>query len=301
MQGPPMARANYNDLVAFLAIARAGSFTNAAAELNVTQSALSHSIRGLEARLDIRLFHRTTRSVTLTEAGERLQTRLAPQFEEIDLALDALGDLRDRPSGTVRITCGAHGIDTVLWPKLSKLLPKYTDIRVELIADSRLGDIAAERFDAGVRLGEQVAQGMVAVRIGPDMRMAAVASPAYLAGNAPIHTPKDLARHRCINLRFLTHGGLYAWEFEKRHRELRAHVEGQLIFNDTKHALRAALDGFGLAYVPEDMVASPIKKGQLQRVLADWCPPFPGYHLYYSSRRKPSQAFGILVDALRYG
>ena len=296
-----MVRANYNDLVAFLAVAREGSFTKAAAQLGVTQSALSHGIRGLEARLNIRLFHRTTRSVSLTEAGERLRTRLAPQFEQIDLAVDALGELRDRPSGTIRITCGAHSIDTLLWPKLSKLLPKYPDICVELIADSRLHDIAAERFDAGVRLGEQVAQGMVSVRIGPDMRMAAVASPAYLAGSSEIRAPKDLSDHRCINLRFMTHGGLYAWEFEKRRRELRAHVEGQLIFNDTKHALRAALDGFGLAYVPEDMVISHIAKGQLVRVLEDWCPPFPGYHLYYSSRRKPSQAFGILVEALRYG
>lgn len=295
-----MPRANYNDLVAFLAVAREGSFTNAAAQLNVTQSALSHSIRGLETRLNIRLFHRTTRSVSLTEAGEGLRTRVAPQFEEIDLALDALGELRDRPSGTVRITCGAHGIDTALWPRLSKLLRKYPDIRVELIADSRLRDIAAERFDAGVRFGEQVAQGMVSVRIGPDMRMAAVASPAYLDGADEIRTPKDLSNHRCINLRLLTHGGLYAWEFEKRRRELHAHVEGQLVFNDTKHALRAALDDFGVAYVPEDMVTNHVDRGQLVRVLEDWCPPFPGYHLYYSSRRKPSQAFGILVEALRY-
>ncbi len=296
-----MPRANYNDLVAFLAVAREGSFTKAAARLNLTQSALSHGIRGLEARLSIRLFHRTTRSVSLTEAGERLRARVAPQFEEIDLALDALGELRDRPSGTIRINCGAHSIDTVLWPKLSKLLPKYPDICVELIADNRLSDIAAERFDAGVRLGEQVAQGMISVRIGPEMRMAAVASPAYLDGRDEIRTPKDLANHRCINLRFLTHGGLYAWEFEKRRRELRAHVEGQLVFNDTRHAIRAALDGFGLAYVPEDLVTNHIERGQLVRLLEDWCPPFPGYHLYYSSRRKPSQAFGILVDALRHG
>jgi DNA-binding transcriptional LysR family regulator len=296
-----MPRENYNDLVAFLAVARQGSFTKAAAQLGVTQSALSHGIRGLESRLDIRLFHRTTRSVSLTEAGERLRARLAPQFEEIDLALDALGELRDSPSGSVRITCGAHGIETVLWPRLSKLLPRYPDIRLELIADSRLLDIAADRFDAGVRLGEQVATGMVAVRIGPDMRMAAVASPEYLDGRTRIRTPKDLSDHRCINLRFLTHGGLYAWEFEKRRRELRAHVDGSLIFNDTRHALRAAREGFGLAYVPEDMVARDVREGRLVRVLEDWCPPFPGYHLYYSSRRRPSQAFGIVVEALRYG
>jgi DNA-binding transcriptional LysR family regulator len=296
-----MARSNYNDLVAFLAVAAEGSFTKAAARLNVTQSGLSHSIRGLEERLRIRLFHRTTRSVSLTEAGERLHSRLAPQFQEIDLALDALGELRDRPSGTIRLTCGAHGIDTILWPKLSKLLPQYPEISVELIADSRLRDIAAERFDAGVRLGEQVAPGMVSVRIGPDMRMAAVASPAYLRSAAQIRVPKDLADHRCINLRFLTQGGLYAWEFEKRRRELRVHVQGQLVFSDTKQALRAALDGFGVAYLPEDMTTVHAQKGQLERVLEDWCPPFPGYHLYYSSRRKPSQAFGVLVDALRYG
>jgi len=296
-----MSRENYNDLVAFLAVAREGSFTRAAAQLGITQSAMSHIVRGLETRLGIRLFHRTTRSVSLTEAGERLRARVVPQFAEIDLALDALSELRDRPSGTVRITCGAHGIDTVLWPRLSKLLAGYPDIRVELIADSRLHDIAAERFDAGVRLGEQVAPGMVSVRIGPDMRMAAVASPAYLDGRRRIIAPKDLSDHRCINLRFMTQGGLYAWEFEKRKRELRAHVDGQLIFNDTKHALRAALDGFGVAYMLEDMVTSHVAAGRLVRVLEDWCPPFPGYHLYYLSRRKPSQAFGIIVDALRYG
>ncbi|KLD65208.1 LysR family transcriptional regulator [Dyella japonica] len=295
-----MPRENYNDLTAFLAVAREGSFTKAAAQLGVTQSALSHGIRGLEARLGIRLFHRTTRSVSTTEAGERLRERLAPQFEEIDHALEALGDLRDRPSGTVRITCGAHGIDTVLWPRLSKLLANYPDIRIELIADSRLRDIVAERFDAGVRLGEQIAKDMVAVRIGPDMRMAAVASPGYLSQRKAIRTPKDLADHRCINLRFLTHGGLYAWEFEKRGREVRVHVDGQLVFNETRHALRAALDGFGLAYMPEDLVLNDIAKGRLVRVLEDWCPPFPGYHLYYPSRRRASQAFQLVVDALRY-
>jgi DNA-binding transcriptional LysR family regulator len=295
-----MPRENYNDLTAFLAVAREGSFTKAAAQLGVTQSALSHGIRGLEARLGIRLFHRTTRSVSTTEAGERLRQRLAPQFEEIDHALEALGDLRDRPSGTVRITCGAHGIDTVLWPRLSKLLASYPDIRIELIADSRLRDIVAERFDAGVRLGEQIAKDMVAVRIGPDMRMAAVASPGYLNLRKAIRTPKDLADHRCINLRFLTHGGLYAWEFEKRGREVRVHVDGQLVFNETRHALRAALDGFGLAYMPEDLVLNDIAKGRLVRVLEDWCPPFPGYHLYYPSRRRASQAFQLVVDALRY-
>ncbi len=296
-----MPRENYNDLVAFLAVAREGSFTKAAAQLGITQSALSHGIRDLEARFGILLFNRTTRSVSTTEAGERLRTRLAPQFEEIDLALDGLGELRDRPSGTVRITCGAHGIETVLWPRLSKLLVDFPDIHIELNADSRLSDIAAERYDAGVRLGEQVAKDMVAVRIGPDMRMAAVASPAYLDGRPKIRTPKDLADHRCINLRFLTHGGLYAWEFEKRGRELRAHVDGQLVFNDTKHALRAALDGFGIVFLPEDMAADHIDKGRLERVLGDWCPPFPGYHLYYPSRRKPSQAFGMVVEVLRYG
>jgi len=296
-----MPRENYNDLVAFLAVAREGSFTRAAARLGVTQSALSHGIRALEARLDIRLFHRTTRSVSLTEAGERLHARVAPQFEEIDLALDALGELRDSPSGTVRITCGAHGIETVLWPRLSKLLSRYPDIRLELIADSRLSDIAADRFDAGVRLGEQVATGMVSVRIGPDMRMAAVASPAYLDGKPEVRAPKDLSGHRCINLRFLTHGGLYAWEFEKRRRELRAHVDGQLVFNEARHALQAALDGFGIAYMPEDMVTRHLAEGRLERLLEDWCPPFPGYHLYYPSRRRPSQAFDIVVDALRHG
>src|SRR6201996_2777257 len=258
-----MPRENYNDLIAFLAVAREGSFTKAAAQLGVTQSALSHSIRALETRLGIRLFHRTTRSVSTTEAGERLRERLAPQFEEIDLAMDSLGDLRDRPSGTVRITCGAHSIETVLWPKLSKLLKVYPDIRIELIADSRLRDIVAERYDAGVRLGEQVAKDMVAVRIGPDMRMAVVAAPAYFAQRKRPKTPQDLTDHDCINIRLPTHGGIYPWEFEKASREVRVRVEGQLVFNNIALRLQAVLAGLGVAYLPEDQVHKYIGDGEL--------------------------------------
>jgi DNA-binding transcriptional LysR family regulator len=294
-----MARENYNDLQAFLAVARERSFTRAAAQLGVSQSALSHTLRALEARLGLRLLTRTTRNVAPTEAGERLLRELTPNFEDIDAAIARLSELRDKPGGTLRITTGEHAARTLLWPALRELLPDYPDIRVEVISDPSLTDIVTRRFDAGIRLGEQVANDMIAVPIGPPMRMAVVGSPGYLAARPPVKSPRDLTRHDCINLRFLTHGGLYAWEFEKKGRPLNVRVEGRLTFNDTGQIHAAALDGFGLACLPEDMVQADVANGRLRRLLADWCPPFPGYHLYYPSRRQPSPAFSLLVEALR--
>ena len=295
-----MPRGNFNDLLAFLAVAKDRSFTRAAAQLGVSQSALSHTVRGLEERLGLRLLTRTTRSVSPTEAGERLLHTLGPRFEEIEAELDALSELREKPAGTVRITATDYAADTILWPKLTKFLRQYPDIKVEIIIDYGLVDIVAQRFDAGVRNGEQVAKDMIAIRIGPDMRMAVVGAPSYFAKRSPPKRPQDLIGHNCINLRLPTHGGLYAWEFEKADRELKVHVEGQLVFNGTFQMLNAALAGFGLAYVPEDLVQPHLAKGRLNRVLEDWCPPFSGYHLYYPSRRQSSPAFALLVDALRY-
>ena len=295
-----MAREPVNDLLAFLAIAREGSFTKAAAKLRVSPSALSHTIRGLETRLGVRLLMRTTRSASPTEAGERLLRTVGPHFDEIEAELAALADLRDKPAGTIRITAGDHSADTILWPALAKLLPLYPDIRVEIIVDYGLTDIVAERFDAGVRLGEQVAKDMIAVRIGPDQQMAVVGAPAYFAGRTKPKTPQDLMAHNCINLRLPTRGGIYAWEFEKGDRELRVGVEGQLVFNSTPLILRAALDGAGLTYLPLDRLTAYLADGRLVQVLADWCPPYPGYHLYYPSRRQLSPAFALVVEALRY-
>ena len=295
-----MARDNLNDLIAFLAVARERSFTRAAARLGVSQSALSHIIRGLEARLGLRLLTRTTRSVAPTEAGERLLNNLGPHFEEIEAELEALGELREKPAGTIRITAGEHAAEKVLWPAIRRFLPEYPDIKLEIIVDYGLTDIVAQRYDAGVRLCEQVAMGMIAQRIGPDMRMAVVGSPAYFARHAPPKTPQELTSHNCINLRLPTHGGLYVWEFEKGRRELKVRVDGQLVFNNLTPRIDAALAGLGLAYMPEDVAAPYLAKGQLRRVLEDWCPPFPGYHLYYPSRRQHSRAFRLLLDALRY-
>jgi DNA-binding transcriptional LysR family regulator len=295
-----MPRANVNDLLAFLAVARERSFTRAAAKLGVSQSALSHTIRGLETRLGLRLLTRTTRSVSPTEAGERLLQTVGPRFEEIEAELEALSELREKPAGTIRITTGEHAAETILWPKLVKLLPKYPDIKVEIIIDLGLTDIVTERYDAGVRFGEQVAKDMIAVRIAPDMRMAVVGAPSYFAKRPTPRKPQDLVGHNCINVRLPTYGGLYAWEFEKGDHELKVRVEGQLVFNRLAQILDAALAGFGLAYVPEDMVEAHLAKGRLKRVLEDWCAPFPGYHLYYPSRRQSSPAFALLVDALRY-
>ncbi|OWJ59080.1 LysR family transcriptional regulator [Inquilinus limosus] len=295
-----MPRESLNDLLAFLAVARERSFTRAAAQLGVSQSALSHTIRGLEERLGLRLLTRTTRSVAPTEAGERLLRSIGPRFEEIDAELAALSALRDKPAGTVRITAGEHSADTILWPAVAKLVPDYPDIRVEISVDYALTDIVAERYDAGIRLGEQVAKDMVAVRIGPDMRMAVVGSPSYFARRPPPRTPHDLTAHSCINMRLPTYGGLYAWEFERDGRELKVRVEGQLVFNTGAPRLSAVLDGLGLAYLPEDQVRGHVMAGRLIHVLAEWCPPFPGYHLYYPSRRQCSPALSLLVDALRY-
>ena len=295
-----MVRQDVNDLLAFLAVARERSFTRAAAKLGVSQSALSHTISGLEARLGLRLLTRTTRSVSPTEAGERLLRTVGHRFEEIEAELEALSELRDKPAGTIRITSIDYAADTILLPKIAKLLPEYPDIKVEIIVDYGLTDIVAERYDAGVRSGEQVAKDMIAVRIGPDMRMAVVGAPSYFAKRSLPKKPQDLTDHNCINLRLPTYGGLYAWEFEKSGRELKVRVEGQLIFNGTAQMLNAALAGFGLAYVPEDVAQPHLAQGRLKRVLDDWCPPFPGYHLYYPSRRHSSPAFALLVDALRY-
>ena len=295
-----MQRGHLDDLVAFVAVGRERSFTKAAAKLGVSQSALSHTIRELEARLGVRLLTRTTRSVSPTEAGERLLHTLGPRFEEIEAELAALSALRGKPAGTIRITATDYAADTILWPKLVKFLRRYPDIKVEIIIDYGLTDIVAQRFDAGVRAGEQVAKDMIAVRIGPDVGMAVVGAPSYFKTRPEPKRPQDLLGHNCIGLRLPTHGGLYAWEFEKGGRELKARVEGQLVFNGTFQMLNAALSGFGLAYVPEDLVAPDVAKGRLKRVLADWCPPYAGYHLYYPSRRQSSAAFALLVEALRY-
>lgn len=295
-----MARENVNDLLAFLAVAKDRSFTKAAAKLGVSQSALSHTIRGLEERLGLRLLTRTTRSVAPTEAGERLVRSVGPRFEEIDAELAALSALREKPAGTIRISAGEHSAVTLLWPALAKLLPKYPDIKVEIIVDYGLTDIVAERYDAGVRLGEQVAKDMIAVRIGPDMRFAVVGAPSYFEKRSRSKKPQDLTAHHCINLRLPTYGGIFPWEFEKGGRELKVRVEGQFVFNNLALRMNAALAGSGLAYVPEDQIRDHVAKGRLIRVLADWCPAFSGYHLYYPSRRQASPAFALLVDALRY-
>jgi DNA-binding transcriptional LysR family regulator len=295
-----MPGGNLNDLLVFLAVAKERSFTRAAAQLGLSQSALSHTIRGLEERLGLRLLTRTTRSVSPTEAGERLLHALGPRFEEIDAELAALSEFREKPAGTIRITATDYAADTILWPKLAKLLGQYPDIKVEIIIDYGLTNIVAERFDAGVRNGEQVAKDMIAVRIGPDMPMAVVGAPSYFVKRSPPKKPQDLIGHNCINLRLPTYDSLYAWEFEKGKRELKIHVEGQLVFNSTFQMLNAALAGFGLAYVPEDLARPHLAEGRLNRVLENWCPTFSGYHLYYPSRRQRSPAFALVVDALRY-
>lgn len=295
-----MAGENFHDLIAFLAVAKARNFTRAAAQLGVSQPALSQTIRGLEERLGLRLLTRTTRSVAPTEAGERLLRTVGPHFEQINAELAALSELRDKPAGSIRITTHEHAAEAVLSPALVKLLPNYPDIKVELVLDYGLIDIVAEGYDAGVRVGEQVAKDMIAVRIGPDMRMAVVGAPSYFTTRKRPKTPQDLTAHNCVNLRLPTYGGLYAWEFEKNGRELKVRVEGQLVLNGTTLILDAAVAGFGLAYLPEDQVQPHLATGRLIRVLADWCPPFSGYHLYYPSRRQHTPAFALLVDALRY-
>ena len=295
-----MLRQDISELLAFLAVAKERSFTRAAAKLGVSQSALSHTVRGLEERLGLRLLTRTTRSVSPTQMGERLLRSVGPRLDEITAELAVVSELREKPVGTIRITTGEHAAEAILWPVLSKLLPQYPDINVELIIDYGLTDIVTERYDAGIRLGEQVAKDMIAVRIGPDMRMAVVGAPSYFARRPRPKKPQDLTVHDCINLRLPTYGGLYAWEFGKNGRELKVRVEGQLVFNNIALRLNAALAGLGLAYLPEDIVKVHLTKRRLVRVLADWCPPFSGYHLYYPSRRQHTPAFTLLVDALRY-
>src|SRR6266404_2381662 len=294
-----MQRGHLDHLVAFVAVGRERNFTKAAVKLGVSQSALSHTIRELEERLGVRLLTRTTRSVAPTEAGERLLRNIGPRFDEIEAELEAVRELRTKPAGTIRITATEFAIDTVLLPKVAPLLREYPDIRVEMIVDYGLTDIVAQQYDAGVRSGEQVAKDMIAVRIGPDMRMAVVGAPAYFRSRSEPKTPQNLIGHNCINLRLPTHG-VYAWEFEKGNRELRVRVEGQLTFNGTAQLLNGALAGCGLAYVPEGLITEHVAKGRLKRVLADWCQSYSGYHLFYPSRRQSSAAFALLVDALRY-
>lgn len=295
-----MAAQSYDQLAIFSVVARERSFTRAAAKLGLSQPALSRTMRNLEERLGVRLLARTTRSVSPTEAGEHLLRVVAPRFEEIDNELAFLSEFRDKPAGTLRVTAGEHAAITILQPVLAKLLPGNPDLHIEVIVDYGLTDIVAEGYDAGVRLGEQVAKDMIAVRVGPDMRMAVVGSQDYFARHPRPKTPRDLTTHNCISIRLPTYGGIFPWEFEKRGRELKVRVDGQLVFNNIAMRIDAALKGLGLAYMPEDLVQTHVERGRLVRVLSDWCPPFAGYHLYYPSRRQTSPAFALFRDALRY-
>ena len=294
-----MARRNLNDLLAFVTVAREGSFTRAGALLGVSQSALSHAIKALEERLEIRLLTRTTRSVSPTPAGERLLHAIGHRFDEIESELDALTALRDKPAGLVRITSGDFVLRAILLPKLLPVMHRYPDIRIEFDVSYGLRDIVADRFDAGVRLGESIDKDMIAMPISPKLRMAAAASAAYFERHPPPKIPADLTRHNCINIRFPTSGGLYVWEFERRGRQVNVRVEGQASFNTTPHIVQAAVDGIGIAFLPEDEFAPHFEEGRLVRVLQDWCPPFAGYHLYYPSRRQHAPAFTLVIDALR--
>jgi DNA-binding transcriptional LysR family regulator len=295
-----MNREDLADLNGFVVVAEEQSFTRAAAKLGTSQSALSYTVRRLEARLGVRLLTRTTRRVAPTDAGEQLLNTLRPALNSIAGELALLGEMRERPAGSIRISTSAHAATQVLWPALNRLLPRYPDIRVELNIDARLTDIVAERYDAGVRLGEHLARDMVAARIGPDLRMAVVGAPSYFQAHPAPRTPPDLAEHQCINLRLPTLGGLYAWELERGAHAVKVRVEGQLIFNDADMVVQAAVAGFGLACVVQDRAEADLAAGRLVRVLEDWCPPFSGYHLYYPSRRQPSAAFTLLVEALKY-
>ncbi|TCM20388.1 DNA-binding transcriptional LysR family regulator [Novosphingobium sp. PhB165] len=295
-----MATENYNELAAFVVVARELSFTRAAAKLGVSQSALSQTIRGLEERIGLRLLTRTTRSVAPTEAGRRLFDTLAPRFEEIEQELASLSQLRDRPAGSIRINAGEHAAVSILQPALRRIVPDNPDVRVEIIVDYGLTDIVAQGFDAGVRLGDQVAKDMIAVRIGPDMRMAVVGSPDYFTRHPIPRTPQDLTAQNCIGIRLPTYGGIFPWDLDKDGHEVNVRIEGQLVFNNISLRLNSALDGLGLAYLPEDQVMHHVEAGRLVRVMEDWCGPFPGYHLYYPSRRHASPAFALLVETLRY-
>lgn len=295
-----MRREDLVDLNAFLTVAEERSFTRAATRLGTSQSALSHAMRRLEERVGVRLLTRTTRSVAPTEAGERLLEKLTPALSIVQAELESLSELRVKPSGTIRITTSKHAAKTILWPKISAFLPEYPDVHVELSLNSGFADIVVDRFDAGVRLGEALDKDMIAVPISPDLRMAVVASPSYLETHPIPETPQDIGNHVCIGQRRVTSGGIYAWELGKDGRDLRVRVDGQLAFDDDEMIITAALDGFGLAYVMEDYVQEHITSGRLRRVLEDWSAPFAGYYLYYPSRRQPSAAFSLLVDALRY-
>ncbi|WBU60569.1 LysR family transcriptional regulator [Paracoccus albus] len=295
-----MLKENITDIMAFVAVAREGSFTRAAAQLGLSQSALSHNVRRLEERLNIRLLSRTTRKVSPTSAGRRLLEEMGPNLAEMELSLNRLLEQRDRPAGNFRITATDYAIDAVIWPRLKHLLHDYPDIKVELQNDYALADLVSGEFDAGVRMGESVSEGMIAVRIGPDFAMRAVATPDYFEKHGRPITPDDLTGHNCINLRLPTHGGLYPWEFEKDGREVNVRVSGQWTFNQIKAVYDAALEGYGVAYVPDGLAAEAMDTGRLEAVLVDWSPPFPGYHLYYPSRRQASPAFSLIIDALRY-
>lgn len=295
-----MLKENFNDLISLMVIAREKSFTRAAAKLGVSQSALSHAIRGLEERLQLRLLTRTTRSVAPTEAGEHLIKTIGPHLEEIESELNALHELRDRPSGNIRLNVSEHALAFALWPAVEQFLLNWPEVNVEIVSDNSLADIVSGRFDAGVRLGEQVAKDMVAVRIGPDWRMVVVGSPAYFARYGKPATPQDLQQHNCINMRLPTMGGIYAWEFAKAQREIRVKVEGQLTLNHLQTRVKAAIAGIGLAMVPEDTVREALEAGQLELALEEWCTPFPGYFLYYPSRRQHTSAFAKFIEAVRY-
>lgn len=295
-----MARRNFNDLLAFVTVTREGSFTRAAAVLGVTQSALSQTVRGLEERLQMRLLMRTTRSVAPTAAGERLARAIGHRFDEIEAELDALTELRDKPAGTVRVTCGDHVLQSILLPRLAPLLREYPDITLEFDVNYGFRDIVADRFDAGVRMGSTIDRDMIAVPIGPPLRMAVVASPAYFAVHGKPKTPGELTAHRCINQRMPTSRGLYVWDFARRGKAVNVRVDGPLIFNTSPPQIDAAVAGLGVTLLPEDEVAAPLADGRLLRVLQDWCPPFAGYHLYYPSRRQLSPAFSLVAKALRY-
>lgn len=295
-----MLKENFNDLWYLIVVARERSFTRAAAKLGVSQSALSHAIRGLEERLGVRLLTRTTRSVAPTDAGETLIASIGPRFDQIETDLVALTDRRDRVAGTLRITAGEHALSSTLWPLLKPFLKAWPDVNVELTTDNTLTDIVNDRFDAGVRLGDQIARDMVAVRIGPDWRMVVVGAPDYFAVQGKPETPTDLQQHRCINMRLPTHGGIYPWEFSRDDQQIRIRVEGQLIFNNLNARVEAAIAGLGLAYVPEDCVSEAVATGTLVKVLDAWCEPFSGYHLYYPSRKQHTAAFARLLDAVRW-
>jgi DNA-binding transcriptional LysR family regulator len=295
-----MARDNINDILVFLAVARERSFTRAAAKLGMSQSAISHIMRGLEARLGVRLLARTTRSVSLTEAGEQLMEAVAPRLEEIEADIAAVSELGDRPAGTIRITAIDHVIDTVLWPRLAKILPHYPNLRVEISSDYRMVDIAAERYDIGVRWGDQVAQDMIAVRLTADVRMMIVGAAGYFDRHPAPTSPQDLLKHNCITLRLASSGGLYAWELRNADRDVQARVSGQVTFNSAYQMLNAALSGIGLAFIPADLAEPHVREGRLQSVMESWCPTFPGLHAYYSGRRHSSRVLSLVIDAIRY-